>query len=76
MIDKYIFKNLVLNKKGTNWELDWENQVTLKGIKTTEFQNIIIGNRANREILKEIAEQLNKSKEKLLKDVKSYDSSV
>ena len=74
-IDKYIFKNLALNKTGTNWELDWENEVTLRGIKTTEFQNIIIGNRANREILKEIAGMLIKSKEKLLKDVISYNSS-
>ena len=68
-------KNLALNKTGTNWELDWENEVTLRGIKTTEFQNIIIGNRANREILKEIAGMLIKSKEKLLNDVISYNSS-
>ena len=75
-IDKYIFKNLVLNKMGSNWELDWQNEVTLKGIKTTEFQNIIIGNRANREIIKEIAGQLIISKENLFKGVKSYNSSI
>ena len=75
-IDKYIFKNLALNRRGTNWELDWENQVTLEGIKTTEFQNIIIGNRANREIIKEIAVQLIKSKEKLLEVVKAYKNSI
>ena len=61
---------------GSNWELDWQNEVTLKGIKTTEFQNIIIGNRANREIIKEIAGQLIISKENLLKGVKSYNSSM
>ena len=75
-IDKYIFKNLALNRKGINWELDWENQVTLEGIKTTEFQNIIIRNRANREIIKEIAIQLIKSKEKLLEVVKAYKNSI
>ena len=75
-IDKYIFKNLALDKIGTNWELDWQNEVTLEGIKTTEFQNIIIGNRANREIIKEIAGQLIISKENLLKGVKSYNISI
>ena len=75
-LDKYIFKNLALDKIGTNWELDWQNEVTLKGIKTTEFQNIIIGNRANREIIKEIAGQLIISKENLLKGLKSYNSSI
>ena len=75
-IDKYIFKNLALDKIGTNWELDWQNEVTLKGIKTTEFQNIIIGNRANREIIKEIAGQLIISKKNLIKGVKSYNSSI
>ena len=75
-IDKYIFKNLALDKIGTNWELDWQNEVTLKGIKTTEFQNIIIGNRANREIIKEIAGRLIISKENLLKGVESYNSSI
>ena len=74
-IDKYIFKNLALDKIGTNWELDWQNEVTLEGIKTTEFQNIIIGNRANKEIIKEIAGQLIISKENILKEVMSYNSS-
>ncbi len=75
-IDKFIFKNLVLNKIGTNWELDWHNEATLKGIKTTEFQNIIIGNRANREIIKEIAGQFIISKKNLLKSIKSCNSSI
>ena len=75
-IDKYIFKNLALNKTGANWELNWENKVTIEGIQTIEFQNIIIGNRANREILKEIAEQLIISKNNLLKGIKSFSNSI
>ena len=71
-IDKYIFKNLALNKTGFNWELDWENKINMKGMKTTEFQNIIIGNKANREILKEIAGRLIMSKEKLSEGIKPY----
>ena len=75
-IDKYIFKNLALNKTGANWELNWENKITIEGIQTIEFQNIIIGNRANREILKEIAEQLIVSKNNLLKGIKSFSNSI
>ena len=75
-IDKYIFKNLALNKTGANWELNWENKITIEGIQTIEFQNIIIGNRANREILKEIAEQLIISKNNLLKGIKSFSNSI
>ena len=75
-IDKYIFKNLALNKTGANWELNWENKITIEGIQTIEFQNIIIGNRANREILKEIAEQLIISKNNLLKGIKSFNNSI
>ena len=75
-IDKYIFKNLALNKTGANWELNWENKITIEGIQTIEFQNIIIGNRANREILKDIAEQLIVSKNNLLKGIKSFNNSI
>ena len=71
-IDKYIFKNLALNKKGYNWELDWTNKLTLGGIKNTEFQNIIIGNRSNRDALKYYAEKLILSIDITLKDVKNY----
>ena len=71
-IDKYIFKNLALNKKGYNWELDWNNKLTLEGIKSTEFQNIIIGNRSNRDALKYYAEKLILSIDVVLKDIKNY----
>ena len=70
------FNNLALKKTGFNWELDWKSKVTLEGIQTIEFQNIIIGNRANREILKEIAEQLIESKEDLLNGIKSFRKSL
>ena len=36
-IDKYIFKNLVLVKKGYDRELDWDKKLTLDGLKTVEF---------------------------------------
>ena len=71
-IDKYIFKNLALNKKGYNWELDWNNKLTLEGIKSTEFQNIIIGNRSNRDALKYYAEKLILSIDIALKEIKNY----
>ena len=71
-IDKYIFKNLALNKKGYNWELDWNNKRTLEGIKSTELQNIIIGNRSNRDALKYYAEKLILSIDVVLKDIKNY----
>ena len=75
-IDKYIFNNLALKKTGFNWELDWKSKVTVEGIQTTEFQNIIIGNRANRDILKQIAKQLIESKEGLLNGIKSFRKSL
>ena len=71
-IDKYIINNLALNKKGYNWELDWTNKLTLGGIKNTEFQNIIIGNRSNRDALKYYAEKLILSIDIALKEIKNY----
>ena len=71
-VDKYIIKNLALNKKGYNWELDWNNQLTIEGIKTTEFQNIIIGNSSNRDALKYYAEKLILSIDIILKDINNY----
>ncbi len=71
-IDIYIFKNLALNKKGYNWELDWNDKLTLGGIKTTEFRNIIIGNRSNRDALRYYAEKLILSIDIALKDIKKY----
>ena len=74
-IDKYIFKNLALSKKAYNWELDWDNVNTLNGVKTTEFQNLMIGNRSNRDALKYYAERLNVSMENILKDIEDYNKS-
>ena len=71
-VDKYIIKNLALNKKGYNWELDWNNKLTIEGIKTTEFQNIIIGNSSNRDALKYYAEKLILSIDIILKDINNY----
>ena len=74
-IDKYIFKNLALSKKAYNWELDWNNFNTVNGLKTTEFQNLIIGNRSNRDALKYYAEKLNESMENILKGIEDYNKS-
>ncbi len=51
-IDKYIFKNLALCKKGYDRELDWDNQLTIDGMRNVEFQKIIIGNKSNRDVFK------------------------
>ena len=74
-IDKYIFKNLALSKKAYNWELDWNNVNTVNGLKTTEFQNLMIGNRSNRDALKYYAEKLNESMENILKGIEDYNKS-
>ena len=74
-IDKYIFKNLTLSKKAYNWELDWSNVNTVNGLKTTEFQNLMIGNRSNRDALKYFAEKLNESMENILKSIEEYNKS-
>ena len=71
-IDKYIFKNLALSKKAYNWELDWNNVNTVNGLKTTEFQNLMIGNRSNRDALKYFAEKLNESMGNILKGIEEY----
>ena len=74
-IDKYIFKNLALSKKAYNWELDWNNVNTVNGLKTTEFQNLMIGNRSNRDALKYFAEKLNESMGNILKGIEDYNKS-
>ena len=74
-IDKYIFKNLALSKKAYNWELDWNNVNTVIGLKTTEFQNLMIGNRSNRDILKYYADRLIISMENILKGIEDYNES-
>ena len=74
-IDKYIFKNLALSKKAYNWELDWNNVNTVNGLKTTEFQNLMIGNRSNRDILKYYADRLIISMENILKGIEDYNKS-
>ena len=74
-IDKYIFKNLALSKKAYNWELDWNNVNTVNGLKTTEFQNLMIGNRSNRDALKYFAEKLNESMGNILKGIEEYNKS-
>ena len=74
-IDKYIFKNLALSKKAYNWELDWNNVKTVNGLKTTEFQNLMIGNRSNRDALKYFAEKLNESMGNILKGIEDYNKS-
>ena len=74
-IDKYIFKNLALSKKAYNWELDWNNVKTVNGLKTTEFQNLMIGNRSNRDALKYFAEKLNESMGNILKGIEKYNKS-
>ena len=74
-IDKYIFKNLALSKKAYNWELDWNNVNTVNGLKTTEFQNLMIGNRSNRDALKYYAEKLNESMGNILKGIEDYNKS-
>ena len=71
-IDKYIFKNLALSKKAYDWELDWNNSKTINGIKTAEFQNLMIGNRSTRDALKYYSQKLNKSMENILTGIESY----
>ena len=71
-IDKYIFKNLALSKKAYDWELDWNNSKTINGLKTAEFQNLMIGNRSTRDALKYYSQKLNKSMENILTGIESY----
>ena len=55
--------------------LDWNNVNTVNGLKTTEFQNLMIGNRSNRDALKYYAEKLNESMENILKGIEDYNKS-
>ena len=71
-IDKYIFKNLALSKKAYDWELDWNNSKTINGLKTAEFQNLMIGNRSTRDALKYYSQKLSKSMENILTGIESY----
>ena len=41
-----------LCKKGYDRELDWDNQLTIDGMRNVEFQKIIIGNKSNRDVFK------------------------